>query len=51
MSKCIRYAYMMEYCTGIEYTILKESLIKWRNAHNIMQWKEDRVREIYRIKV
>lgn len=43
MSKCIRYAYMMEYCTGIEYTILKESLIKWRNAHNIMQWKEERL--------
>lgn len=41
MSKCIRYAYMMEYSEGTEYTVLKEYLMKWRK----------RVRKVYRIKV
>lgn len=41
MSKHIRYAYMMEYSAGAEYTILKEYIMKWRN----------RVRKIYRIKL
>ena len=41
LSKHIRYAYMMEYSAGAEYTILKKHLMKWRN----------RARKIYRIKL
>lgn len=41
----------MESCTGTEYVILKESLIKWGHAHNVTQWQEGRGGDIHRATV